>query len=275
MRLLSRRPLQRVRKLWWARCSVSSWHARELHVTQPYNVVSSTSSFNIRILSSRGALGRSYSSRVYFRKLHHALHMCRSTSMDRSVLLWLRFPQVYELVRLVVHLVGCPYVGYGGFLRHPLRALTYDLSLSLRYDEVKRRAHDHVHAHHLPELLWQILGDSGIIIVQRTSQQSHQGWLSVGCSPSPPRPCSLPEVHQSVHEVFVRLETRVGNVYKRRKEDVEEEGCENPPLANALLYSEPTASDTFYITYIYCTVLHTNRGCGKREAYNNSAHGET
>ena len=139
--LLPRRPLQRVRKLWWARCSVSSWQLRELHVTQPYNVVPSTSAPDIRILSSRGAYGRSYSSRVYFRKLHHALRMCRSTSMDRSVSLWLRFPQVYELVRLVVHLAGCLYVGYGGFLRHPLRALTYDLNLSLRYGEAKRRAH--------------------------------------------------------------------------------------------------------------------------------------
>ena len=186
--LFPRRPLQRVRKLWWARCSVSSWHARELRVTQPYNVVPSTSAPDIRILSSRGALGQSYSSRVYFRKLHHALRMCRSTSMDRSVSLWLRFPQVYELVRLVVHLTGCLYVGYGGFLRHPLRALTYDLNLSLRYGEAKRRAHDHNHPHHLHELRCQIPGDSGIIIVQHASQQSQKGWLSVGCSPSPPQP---------------------------------------------------------------------------------------
>ena len=40
--------------------------------------------------------------------------------MDRSVLLWSRFPQVYELVRLVVHLAGCLFAGYyGGFFRHP------------------------------------------------------------------------------------------------------------------------------------------------------------
>ena len=38
------------------------------------------------ILSSTGALGRSYTSRVYFRKLHHALRMHRSTSMDKSAL---------------------------------------------------------------------------------------------------------------------------------------------------------------------------------------------
>ena len=254
---------------------MSSWHARELHLTQPYNVVSSTSAVNIWILSSRGAPGLSNSSRVYFRKMHHTLRMCRSTSMDRSVSLWLRFPQVYELVRLVVRLAGCLYVGYGGFLRHPLRALTYDLSLSLRYGEAKRRAHNHDHPHHLPELLCQIPGDSGIIIVQHASQQSQEGWLSVGCSPSDSRPCYPSEVHQSVHEAFVRLETHVGHVYIHRKEDVEEEGCEHPPLANALFHSEPTASDTLCITYIYCTVLHTNSGCGKRETHKNSAHGET
>ena len=55
-------------------------------------LVSSTSVLSIRILSSRGALGRSYSSKVYFRKLHHALRMRRSTSMDRSAL-WLTFPR--------------------------------------------------------------------------------------------------------------------------------------------------------------------------------------
>ena len=55
-------------------------------------IVSNTPAFSIRVLSSMGALGRSYSSRVYFRKLHNALRMCRSTSMARSVLLWLRFP---------------------------------------------------------------------------------------------------------------------------------------------------------------------------------------
>ena len=63
-------------------------------MTQPYIIVSSTSALSIQILSSRGALGRSYSSRVYFRKLHHALRMRRSTSMDRSVL-WLTFPPRY------------------------------------------------------------------------------------------------------------------------------------------------------------------------------------
>ena len=66
----------------------SGTRAGSLSVPQPYSIVSSTSARSIRILSSRGALGWSYCSRVYFRKLHHALRMRRSTSMDRSAL-WL------------------------------------------------------------------------------------------------------------------------------------------------------------------------------------------
>ena len=55
--------------------------------------------------------------------VHHALCMRRSTSMDRSAL-WLTSPppEVYKLVRLVVHLARCLYAEYGGGLRHPLRA---------------------------------------------------------------------------------------------------------------------------------------------------------
>ena len=41
-----------------------------------------------------GALGLSYSSRVHLRKLHHALRMRRSTSMDRSTL-WSTFSPRY------------------------------------------------------------------------------------------------------------------------------------------------------------------------------------
>lgn len=46
-------------------------------------------------LELKGALGRSYSSRVYFRKLHQVLRMCRSASMDRSALWWLTSPPRY------------------------------------------------------------------------------------------------------------------------------------------------------------------------------------
>ena len=61
-------------------------------------------------------------------------------------------PEVYKLVRLVVHLARYLYAEYGGGLRHPLRALTHDLSFGLRYGEAKRRAYDHNHPHRLPQL---------------------------------------------------------------------------------------------------------------------------
>ena len=49
-----------------------------LDVTQPYSIVSNTLVLSIQILSSRGALGRCYSSRVYMRKLHQALLLIHS-----------------------------------------------------------------------------------------------------------------------------------------------------------------------------------------------------
>ena len=57
-------------------------------------VVQHCLALSIRILSSRGALGRSYSSRMYFWKQLDALRMHRSTSMDRSAL-WSTFPPRY------------------------------------------------------------------------------------------------------------------------------------------------------------------------------------
>ena len=49
----------------------------------------------IQSLSSRGALRGSYSSTVYFRKLHYLLRMHRSTSIDRPAL-WLTLPPRYN-----------------------------------------------------------------------------------------------------------------------------------------------------------------------------------
>ena len=55
-----------------------------------------------------------------------------------------------------------------------------------------------------------------------------------------PRPPLFPQVYQqSVHDAFVRLETRGGHVYNRREEDVEQEGREHAPLTKALLHREP------------------------------------
>ena len=50
-------------------------------MTQPYSFALSSSALSIR-MSSRGALGRPYSSRLYFLKLYHALRMGRLTSME-------------------------------------------------------------------------------------------------------------------------------------------------------------------------------------------------
>ena len=40
VRLFFRQPMERARKLWWARRRVSHWHSRGLHVTQPYSIIS-------------------------------------------------------------------------------------------------------------------------------------------------------------------------------------------------------------------------------------------
>ena len=54
-------------------------------MTQPYNVVPSISSLSIPILTSMGALGRSYSSRVCVRKLHHACVAYSPVDLDGQV----------------------------------------------------------------------------------------------------------------------------------------------------------------------------------------------
>ena len=92
--ILLRQPIQRVRNLWCTRRRVWQRHLRRLHATQPYSTVSNTSALSIRILSSSRALGRMYSSRVYFRELPRALRVRWSTSMNRSVL-WLTAPPSY------------------------------------------------------------------------------------------------------------------------------------------------------------------------------------
>ena len=55
---------------------------------------------------------------------------------------------------------------------------------------------------------------------------------------APPRLLFLPQMHQSIHDIFVRLETRVGHVCNRREEDVEKEGREHESLTKALVHNE-------------------------------------
>ena len=108
----------------------------------------STSAFSIRTLSSTGALGRSYSSRVYFRKLHHALRLRRSTSMDRLVLqftfsprhtssfVWMNTWPAASTLKPVVD-SSIPFAR-----KHMISVLVYDTERP-----------NAAHAHHLPELL--------------------------------------------------------------------------------------------------------------------------
>ena len=57
-------------------------------------------------------------------------------------------------------------------------------------------------------------------------------------SPRLPRPLFFPQVHQNIHDTFVRLGTHGGHVYNRREEDVEQEGREHAPLTKALFHSK-------------------------------------
>ena len=73
---------------------------------QPHSIVSCISAPRIRVLSLRGALGPSYCLRVYFWKLHYALRMhCAPVDLDGHAAIVIDVPpDVYELVRLAVHM---------------------------------------------------------------------------------------------------------------------------------------------------------------------------
>ena len=78
-------------------------------MTQPYNIVSSTSALSIQILSSRGALG----SVVHFEGVvteAAPFVAYEPVDLDGQVGIVVDVsPEVYELVRLVVHLARCLY----------------------------------------------------------------------------------------------------------------------------------------------------------------------
>ena len=112
-------------------------------------------------------------------------------------------PELFELVCLVAHLAGCLYAEYVGGLRHPLRAYTHYLSLC-QTPRTRPRS--------LPpsfQLLVRLRDDSGIVIVKHSPKQRRQGWFSGGCFRLPP---FLSQMHQSVHDIYFRLETRIGRV---------------------------------------------------------------
>ena len=90
--------------------------------------------------------------------------------------------------------------------------------------------------YYLPRLFGGLRDGPDIVSINYAPKRRRQDWLSDSCFPPP---LLLRHVHQSVHDVFVRLETHVGHVYKSHKEDPEQEGREHASLAKALFHSEP------------------------------------
>lgn len=118
--------------------------ARRLHVMPPYSTVGRTSSFSIPILISKGTLSESYSSRVNFWKLHRVLLVCASLPLDEKVNVMVNVTlEVYELVRLFVHLTGCLDPMMAEHQAPPSCS-----SLGVRISETKRRTHGYDHDHH-------------------------------------------------------------------------------------------------------------------------------
>ena len=107
-----------------------------------------------------------------FRKLHHVAYAL--VDLDRQVGIVISVPpEVYELVRLIVHIA----MDFGlSFARK--RIISIFASYTVR---PKRRAHDPDQPHDLPQLL-----AFGIVSVMGASKWLHQGWLSGGCYSLPP-----------------------------------------------------------------------------------------
>ena len=114
-------------------------------------------------------------------------------------------PEVYKLVRWVVRLARYLYAKCGSGLPNHLCKQTHDLSLGLRYGEVKRHAHNHAHPHQLLQLLGGLREHPGIVSVKHSPKRRRQDWLSGSYFPPPPRIRLSPQVHQSVHDVLSAL----------------------------------------------------------------------
>ena len=121
-------------------------------------------------------------SRVYFRKLHHALRMRRLTSMYRSAL-WLTFPSRYtnSFVGLCTWSAASTLneaVGSGNpFLRkHMISVLASD---PVRPNAVHTHDHDHDHPHYLLQLFGGLRGDASIVSVKHALKQRRQDLVSM------------------------------------------------------------------------------------------------
>ena len=66
-----------------------------------------------------------------------------------------------------------------------------------------------------------------------------QSDVTTAGSPVVASPRSPPQMYQNVHDVFIRLETRVGHVYNHREEYIEQDGREYGLLTKVLFHSAP------------------------------------
>ena len=64
--------------------------------------------------------------------------------------------------------------------------------------------------------------------------------------------------HQSVHDVFVRLETRVGHIYNRRDENGEQEGREHDAVANPVILRGLLGREMIRGTSVYKSPTRVN-----------------
>ena len=186
-------------------------------MTQPYNIVSSTSALSIRILNSREALGRSV---VQFEGEYPEAAprvVYASVDLDGQVGIVVDVPpEVYKLVHLVVHLASCLYVEYGAVDSGiPFTRNKHMISV-LASDTVRPNA-----AHTTTTTPIIFLGCSGDCETTPASSAQSMPQGSVARTDSPvvasPRPLFLPQAYQRVHDAFVCLETRVGHVYNSRE----------------------------------------------------------
>ena len=80
-------------------------------------------------------------------------------------------PEVDELVCLGINLACCLYTDYGGGLRHPL--VRKHMVSVLASDTVRSNlAHTTmITLHHLPQLLWRLLDNPGIVSVKHAPKR--------------------------------------------------------------------------------------------------------
>ena len=169
--------------------------------------------------------------------LHHALRMRRSALMNKSAL-WLTLPSRYTNSSVWLYTWSATST-LNMALNSTISFVHRHMISVLVPDTVRPNA---AHTTSITPIIFvSCAGDC-----KTTSESSAQNMPQSGVArtgspavtPSRPPPLSFRQMHQSAHDVFVRLETHVGHVYSRREEYVEQDGCKHTPLTKALFHNE-------------------------------------